>query len=248
MNNQMPEKRLERRWGNTIAGGCLAVLFLALFIISTIFIRAKTAIKNSPTLTPTTVSTPHILAHQPANPIVVRYDDFSSNLLDWGLYYPYGKLEVINGKLILQSNVQGGFIIGTSRMFAPSGGRYYIQADFTTDTDIAYPYGLIFGLNRSLSTFYVFEVLPRAGGFRLLKSNAGNWDELVPYSQHAISPYPEVTTLSVYFDKGNIELYINGELASNFTDADFYQSTDIGIFVSNTGYRLIVDDFFIYDD
>jgi len=29
---------------------------------------------------------------------------------------------------------------------------------------------------------------------------------------------------------------------------DFFQSRDIGMFVSNTGYRLLVDDLFIYSE
>ena len=219
-----------------------------MFIVTAIFINQQTAIRTSPTPTITIVPTPHILVHKPANESVVKYEDFSSNKLDWGLYYNYGKLEVIDGKLILQSNVQNGFVIGTSRQFAPSGEKYYIQADFSIDTDKAFPYGLIFGLNRSLGTYYVFRIWPMTGGFNLLKYNAGKWHELVPYSRGVISTYPEVTTLSVYFNKGTIELYINGKLVSTYTDPDSFQSAGVGIFVTNSGYRLIVDDFFTYGE
>ncbi len=45
-----------------------------------------------------------------------------------------------------------------------------------------------------------------------------------------------------------MELYINGNLASKYSDKEFFQSKDIGVFVSNTSYRLIVDDFYVYDE
>ncbi len=246
MDSHKTEESPKRRAVTILAGGCLVVLYLALFVILTVFIHEQTVIKNSPTPTATAIPTPHIVVHQPTSKRGVVHEDFSSNRREWGLYYPYGKLEVINGKLILQSNIQGGPAIGTSNLFAPSGGRYYIQADFTTDTNKALPYGLVFGLNKSLGTYYLFEIWPRTGGFRLLKYNAGKWHELIPYSRGVISPYPEASTLSVYFNEGHIELYINGELASTFSDTDLLRSTDVGIFVSNSGYRLIVDDFFVY--
>jgi hypothetical protein len=248
MNEPITKEKPKRRWVTILAGGYLIILYVALLIMALIFSRGKTVIRNDPTLTPTTVPTPHILVHQPIKNIAVVHDDFSANRREWGLFYPNGKLEIINGKLILQSNINSGFVIGTSEQFAPSGEKYYVQADFLTDIDQPSPYGLLFGLNRSLGTFYAFEVRPKFGSFRLLKYNAGKWHDLVPHSKLITNPYPEVNTFSVYFDAGNIELYVNGNLVSKILDNDFFRSTDVGIFVSNSGYRLIVDDFFIYND
>jgi hypothetical protein len=37
-----------------------------------------------------------------------------------------------------------------------------------------------------------------------------------------MKPYPEVNTLGVYFNKGQIELYINGILVTSYTDMQPY--------------------------
>jgi len=230
-----------------VAGGCLVMLCLLLIAGTILFGYQQSVIRRSPTATPTSVPTPYLI-REPVDPRAVMKEDFSSNKNDWSLYYPNGKLEVINGKLVLQSNVQNGFVIGESKRFFPSGETYYLQADFTTDVEKAYPFGLIFGFNESLSSYYLFEITPQTEYYRLLKFNSGKWDELISYSQNAINPYPQVNTLSVYFDKGNMELYINGDVVSTFLDKDLFRSSGVGVFVSNSGYRLIVDDFFIYGE
>jgi hypothetical protein len=231
-----------------LGGGCLAILFLALCIIVAIFSRKQIADRNKPTPTTTITPVPHILVRSPSDQRKVTHEDFSSNENDWGLYFDYGKLEVINGKLILQSDVPNGVGVGTSLLLSPVSENYYIQADFSTDIDMISSYGLVFGLNKSLATFYLFEIWPRSAGFRLLKYNAGKWTGLIPYTSADIAPYPQSNTLSVYFDKGDMELYINGELGTKYSDKYYFQSKNVGVFVNNSGYRLIVDDFFIYDD
>jgi len=230
------------------AGGCLAVLYLALDIIVVVVGRKQIADRNAPTSTTTPTPIPHILLRSPSTQSAVIHEDFSSNENDWGLYFDYGKLEVINGKLILQSTVPNGIGVGTSKQFSPTSENYYIQADFSTDTNTGSSYGLVFGLNRSLATYYLFEIWPKLASFRLFKYNAGKWTELIPFSHGEISPYPQATTLSVSFDKGHMELYTNGTLVSKYSDMDFFQSRDVGIFVNSGGYRLIVDDFFVYDE
>jgi hypothetical protein len=231
-----------------IAGGCLAVLYLALCIIAVAFGGKQIADKNAPTPTITSTPVPHILGHAPPTHSAVIHEDFSSNKNDWGLYFDYGKLEIMNGKLILQSDVPNGIGVGTSKQFSPKGENYYLQADFSTDTNTSSSYGLVFGLNKSLATYYLFEIWPQSASFRLFKYNAGKWAELIPFSHLEVSPYPHANTLSVYFDKGQIELFINGKSVSKYSDKDFFQSKDVGVFVNNSGYRLIVDDFFVYDE
>ena len=230
------------------AGGCLAVLYLALCIIVVVVGRKQIADRNAPTSTTTLTPIPHILVRSPSTQSAVIHEDFSSNEKDWGLYFDYGKLEVINGKLILQSDVPNGIGVGTSKQFSPASENYYLQADFSTDIDMSSSYGLVFGLNKSLATYYLFEIWPQAGSFRLFKYNAGKWAELIPFSHVEMRPYPQANTLSIYFDKGRIELYINGKSVSKYSDKDFFQSKDVGVFVNNSGYRLIVDDFFVFDE
>lgn len=246
MDSQTPRAKPEVRWLTMLAGGYLLLLFIAFGTAVFLFKPFKNITSTVPT--PTVVSTPHILVHPPANKNIVLYEDFSSNKNEWGLYHPFGKLEVINGKLILQSNIERSFVIGKSSIFDLSEETYYVQADFITDIEEAFSYGLIFGIGDSLENYYMFEITPGPEFFRLHKYNTGKWDELVPYTHSRLKPYPQVNTLSVYFDAGNIELYINGEIVSSFLDENAFRSTGAGVFVTSNGYRLIVDDFFAYTE
>lgn len=229
-----------------LAGGCLIALSLSFCIGAIFFGRWQWTIQNAPTPTVTMTPVPQPLVHVPADPKQVVHEDFSSNENDWGLYYG-GKLEVINGKLVLQSGIQNGIGVGTSNQIAPASEHYYVQADFFTDIDTDLSYGLVFGFNPSLSTYYLFEIFSQSSAFRLFKANAGQWTELIPFTRASVRPYPHVNTLSVYFNKGAMELYINGELVSEYTDEDFLHSKDVGMYVDDIGYRLLVDDLFVYD-
>jgi hypothetical protein len=42
-----------------------------------------------------------------------------------------------------------------------------------------------------------------------------------------------------------MELFINGDMVAEFTEKEFSQSSCVGMFVRDTGYRLLVDDLFI---
>src|SRR5215211_4900999 len=98
------------RWVTQLAGGCLIFLFL-MFGVAAVFVFEPSPSTRIPSATPTIAVTqaPHILVHQPAAKSGVILEDFSSNKREWGLYYPNGKLEIINGKLILQSNIEQSF-------------------------------------------------------------------------------------------------------------------------------------------
>ena len=107
-----------------LMGGCLAVLYLALCVIALVFSRQQIANRNAPTPTTTATPVPHILVRAPSNQKSVIHEDFSSNKNDWSLNLEYGKLEVINGKLILQSDVPNGVALGTSKQIALKSETY----------------------------------------------------------------------------------------------------------------------------
>jgi hypothetical protein len=248
MDNQTAKTKSKRNPITLVAGVFLAILYLALCGVVAIVGQEQLRKSANPTSTHLPIATPHVLAHMPSDPGKVIYEDFSSKPSNWGLYYFYGKLEIINGKLVLQSDMPNQLAVGTTKHLTPSGEKYYIQADFSTDTKTNFPYGLVFGLSKSLGTYYMFEILPLSTSFRLSKYSAGQWDQLVPPSPANLNPYPQANTLSVYFDHGKMELYVNGMLQSNYTDKDFFQSKDMGVFVSNIGYQLFVDDLFVFDE
>lgn len=244
----MDEPPKRRTWIH-FAGGFLLVLYLGLCIVAMIFYHRQSKVGDStpPTLTATVVSTPQILIYQPDEKQRVKYEDFSSNQLEWGVYRSYGKLEVTSGKLVLQSTRQGKIAIGIGPdLFTPQTNTYCLQAEFTTDTETSQTFGLIFGLNRSGGTLYLFDVWPEREMVGLKAFNNGEWHELVPYTKSRLNHYPQANILGVHVGKGNIELYINGRLAANYSGIYHFQSKDIGLFVGGADYRLVVDNFFVY--
>jgi hypothetical protein len=250
MKRLTPQKGSGPRWLTILTGGYLIFLYIVLCVIALVFNNGQlfSSIANASDQTATAIPTPHILVHLPDKNSAVEHEDFSVSNPDWKLSSPFGKLEIINGKLILQANTNEYFVIGENQQLIPMGQKYYTQADFFTDIDTDRSYGLVFGLNQSTNTFYLFEVWPQTYGFCLFKHTAGDWDELIPFSRGNIRPYPEINTLSVYFNMGNIQLYINGELASTYLDESPLQFTGVGAFTNSAGYRVIMDDLFIYSE
>ncbi len=246
MDDQAVKKISKRRPFTLLAGVYLIILYLCLCLIIIFVGRQQVASINLPTPTVAISPVPHILVQQSSSQTNVLHEDFSSNKLDWGLYYDFGKLEIIDGKLILQSNIGGG-TVGISDKFAPTSLKYYLQADFSTDIETTSAYGLVFGMNQSLDTYYLFDLLPRSSGVQLFKYNAGKWTPLTNYLPIKTNSFPQSNVLSVYFDNGNMQLYVNGDLASKYLDQDYFQSKDVGVYADNMGYRLIVDDFFVND-
>ena len=235
----------------TLAFRILLILFI--FLCSAIaFFFAKQGERSDEqpilTLTPTPVVTPQIMATMPEDDWKPRHESFILDLHLWELLRPPGKLEIIDEKLVIQSYRQGSIVIGYSQntIFNPSQESYYVQADFMADTEgEKVSYGLVFGLNDAQNAFYVFDLHPQSQTFRLFKYNSGEWDLVIPFIRTETNPYPEPTTIGVLVDKGSFEFYINGESVSTFVDEKPYSSKGIGILVGDSGYRVIVDNFFV---
>jgi len=253
VDTDAPKQVRKYRWVTKLAGGCLVILYMSLCIVTYIIGFGNKDLSNqinsvSPTPTTTSISTPQILVYSPENKSIIRFDDFSSNLSNWSLYYPNGKVEVINDKMILQSNLSNHAAISERQNFIRVYDKYYVQADFATDIATRLPYGLVFGMNNSLGTFYLFFINAQTQVYYLFKYLSGEWNELIPFSRGEIRPYPEVNTLSAYYVQGNIELFINGELVASYLDQQPLQYVGVGAYVAGSGYRLIVDNFFAYSE
>lgn len=248
MREQAESRRPKLRWLTSLAAGLLLLLFILLGTFIVFMLKRYRLLVADQLGTPTVsmVSTPRILVHVPTDASLVRYEDFSSDLQDWSLQYLGGKVEIVDGKLVLQSYKSAFPLTVKNQNFIPTGDTYYVQADLTTDVSAASPYGLVFGLNDSTDTYYVFDILPRSKQFRLIKAAPQNWAMLLPATRGQMKPYPEVNTLSVYFNKGLIDLYINGNSIAEYADSSPYHFAGVGVLESDPSYRLIVDNFFAY--
>ncbi len=202
----------------------------------------------TPTATP-----PHILALQPADTVKVTNEDFSSNRSEWSIYYRFSKAEVKDGKLFLESFEHDEFAIGycNSCSFVIRTNNYlrspyYLQADFNTDQKMNSYYGLVFNIIKEKHSYYTFILNPTLKKYSLNKFQDDNWSNLASGESDLIRSYPETNTLSVDFEAGVINLYINGQVVTSTTDKNPTDFGKIGVFVGDSGFKLIVDNLFAY--
>ncbi|MEW6404960.1 MAG: hypothetical protein AB1649_24455, partial [Chloroflexota bacterium] len=125
MNSGLYDERPRHRPITILAAGCLTLLFLGLCAGTGLFVRQKSVTRNepTPTITPTIVSTPHVLVHQPEDDRRVRHEDFSVDSHEWILYYAAGKLEVMNDKLVLQSYTDNGMSVAARQSSITASGE-----------------------------------------------------------------------------------------------------------------------------
>ena len=212
--------------------------------------KASLPIASKPTATPTptitVLSTPRILVHAPSDASIVRTMDFSKGIDGWQLYYVNGKVENIKGQLVLQSNITNQAAIAMNASFLSPGAHYYVQADFTTDIPTNGGYGLVFGADRKVGTYYLFDLWPRAHVARLQRVTQGSFQQLGKSAAVHLATSLQSNTLSVYYDRGYIELYLNGTQMLTYTDTEPLHSTGIGAFVSGPGFTVKMDNVFGY--
>jgi hypothetical protein len=243
------------RWITIIAAVVLVLLFAAL--LGAIWLaglvpglKSPISISQTPTATPrpTAPSAPHVLVYAPPSTAALRAEDFSSGLDHWSLYYPVGKMELIDGRIVLQANRSNSIAVALNPDFITAGAKYYVQADFSTDVTTSGAYGLVFGASYEGGTFYLFGCNPQFQSCRLLRHTRGAWEPLLERAQAELRALPEPNTLSVYFDNGRMELYTNGNLLTSYIDDAPFHSTGVGALVSSPGFRLFADNFFGYSE
>lgn len=234
------------------------ILSICLITFTVIFRQQIPVIKNYfPTVTPipTPTSIPHILVHAPSDNTLILKDDFTTNQNDWSAYYIKSKIEVRNGKLAIESFEYNS--VGIAECFCKSpadlpitdlyyADTYYLQADVSTEKWTTKIYGLAFGLDKAIG-FYEFSVNPIDQVFYLQKSLKTGWANLTSGSSKAIKPYPDANTLSVYFDHGTIELFINGEKVATYIDENPISKGKIGFIANDFDFKLLVDNLFVYN-
>lgn len=255
------------RWITFLAGGILIVFYMSFCAV----ILSISNNRDIPVFNPTTrdvvtstvqvVVTPQILFDIPQDQ-KFNFENFTSNYRGWNLYFRAGKVEIINGKMVVQSYIEEPAIV-SNQNFIKTSDTYYLQADLIADKiTINQEYGLVFGLNGIENTLYLFEINPEENLFRLFKhtietnfqiSNSHkptkhDWIILIDYTRANMNQYPKENILGVHFDKGIIQLFINGIQVANHIDKQPLQFSGVGVYISNTGYRLIVDNFFAYTE
>jgi hypothetical protein len=238
--------RARPRWVTMMAGAYLLLMYAGLCAVVYISGHAQDLLAGQATRNPASFSTPQILVGPVLDESRLKLEDFSNNQRSWSGNVANGKVEVASGRLLLQTS-SDELAVAFSQTFKPDSGlQYDLQADFSRDSKEAEAYGMIFGFNAAARRFYAFQVAPRFGVVSLLKYDQGTWQTLIQDHRVEMNAYPESNTLGVHFEMGAIALYVNGQPAGDYLDESPYQAGGVGVFASGRGYRLVVDNFFIF--
>jgi len=144
------------------------------------------------------------------------------------------------------ANAAGYAGIAVCRGCAWLSNTFYFQAEVlpVTNTDIGG--GLAFCIQNS-DDYYVFYYLASNGAYSLFKHTSSGWQEIVTATaSNGINNNHDANILGVYFDKGNIKLYINGSLVDTVNDAHPLTGGNFGIFINDGGVDQAADNVFVY--
>jgi hypothetical protein len=201
---------------------------------------------SSPTPTITLTATPDIVLTSISEMEPAFKDDFSSNQYKWMPHFNNNKVLVENGLLSLRSNETGYIGIATCSSCPQTGNSFYFQGDVSLQENKNESFGLAFCIQGDYS-YYTFSINPKVRRYDFFKHSANGWETLVRNeSAHAIKGSPDSNTLGVFFDRGEITLYINNMSVYSYTGETPYQCGQFGFFVHGGGFDMLADDVEIY--
>jgi hypothetical protein len=197
--------------------------------------------------TPTITPTAHALLEPPQN-VVILEDRFDDNTNKWDRFYVTTSVDVHEGEMYVKPNNRD--IPGLSLCWGCPllENIFYFQAELVLAEDSTTGYGLAFCTTGIGNNYYVFQIQPADQTFSLDQSTTDGWRTLISMEDtNLINAYPNTNTLAVFFDKGRMDLYINGSLATTYKDASPPYCRRTGVYINGGLVDLIVDNVFAYD-
>lgn len=207
-----------------------------------------------PTATPTIISTvpptpitgPHILVHAPEDDVEVLQDSFGDNSNGWKSYYQGRIASVVDGHIRVVSYDRGYVNVATCSRCGTFVENFYLQGDLVLSEFEPISYGLAFCINEN-NNYYVYTINHNSFEYALFKLIDDEWFTLIEETfSEEISGHPNTNTLSVYFENGNMELFINGVLVDSYRDPDPLSRGEIGFIVNGAGAELFADNLLAY--
>jgi hypothetical protein len=155
---------------------------------------------------------------------------------------------VQEGRLHLASDDADYVGLATCPNCAFAGNTFYLQAEVLPVEKTALFHGLAFCLSENENEYYTFMVDSTGQLYALFKSTGNGWDLLIePAASTAVNEYPVSNTLSVLFDEGRLELYVNGVHLATHEDPEPFDCTQYGIFVDGGTTEIMADHLFAYE-
>jgi len=196
-----------------------------------------------PSVTPTA-----FLLLMPFEGETVVEDKFDSNALEWEPYYSNNTVQIRDGKLYIESNESG--YVGLAYCFDCDAytQTFYFQAELSTEEDVSTEYGLAFCAGKGDSEYYTFFVQPKSSSYSVYRHQEDNWESLIETTRsEAIHKYPAANTLAVFFDDGQMNLYINDTFIDSYADADPFDCTWAGVIIGDGKVSLSADNVYTYN-
>ena len=200
----------------------------------------------SPTPTMTLTATPDLFLTSVSEMNPAYIDDFSSNKYHWEPFFGSNRVQIIDGLLSLRSTRAGYVGIATCTSCLRAGNSFYFQGDVFLQEDKHESFGLAFCIEDS-DSFYTFSINTKVRRFTFSKHSSKGWETLVRNrSAPVIARYPNINTLGIHFDRGEIILYINKISVYSFTDEKPYRCSRFGFFVDGGEFDMLADNVEVY--
>ena len=195
-----------------------------------------------PTLTPE----PGFLAYAPEGDEVILQESFDNNDNLWKSYYP-GKVAAVTEGHIRVVSYETGYV--NTAVCSGCGDyvdNFYFQADLALNKFKNISYGLVFCTSEN-NNYYVYLINHNSFKYSLFKLKDDEWITLIDTTlSDRINGYPHNNTLSVYFEQGYMELFINGFKVDTYNDTESLRGGWIGLIVEDAGAELYGDNVFSY--
>ena len=196
----------------------------------------------TPSLTPTA-----FLLLPPAGNVTALNETFDRSSHNWDPYYSNNAIRIRDGKLYLRSNQSGYTGIAVCADCMDLDQAFYYQAELLPEVNTSSLYGLTFCISSAGDRYYTFLVNATQSNYTLYKYQNSAWQFLIPDGKTSfINKYPAANTLAVYFDRGNIGLYINNSQVETYQDPNPYTCDESGIFIDDGKLNLSVDNVYMY--
>ena len=207
----------------------------------------------NPTETPTATASPtavafpltQILARAPSHGEKVLEEHFDDNQQNWQAYYTNRPMTVKDGLLQMANKEKGYVALAWCMSCGDFKDAYYYQADVKLNEFSNIAYGLAFSI-RDNNNYYIFNISNESSTYALFKLVNDEWDTLIDYTSTTEISDSLPNTLSVYFDHGKIDLFINGALVNSYTDSSPHSGGKIGLIVNDSGVTLYADNVLAY--
>lgn len=175
-------------------------------------------------------------------------EKFDANRYNWQTFYNDVSFEIKNGELTFSSDDDGYVGLVNCLACTATDNTFYFQAELYPEQATDVLHGISFCMNGYKSDYFVFQVDAKNKLYSLYKNQAeGDWSMIYnDLPAKAILHSPEHNILGVYYDRGRMDLYVNGTKIQTYQYPDLLVCKQIGLFVNGSGANIHADNVFMY--